>query len=188
MQQGAAMARAGRKRKQGRRSPNGDLARPAVNYAALAALQPHRRVLPPDARLSQDATTELGRAFLRRQITEPEHLAGQEYARRIGQYVATIAGPRAGVGTGRWPGCNPDLCLEDGSDCECRRRLRDYQEFHEVVARCGRRVEIAVNRIVQHDQTPVFSDIYLLSIGLSSLARHMRLTNRQKTLTSGNRN
>ena len=183
---GAAMARVGRKRKSGRRHANGELAHPAVNYGALAALQPHRRSLPVNARLSQDATTELGRAFLRGQITEAEHLAGQEYARRIGQYRATVCGPRTTAGAGRWSGCNPDLCRFEGGDCECLRRRRDYQEFQEVIAKAGRRVEMAVNRVVAHDQTPIFHDIYLLSLGLSALARHMRLTNRQKNATQRN--
>jgi hypothetical protein len=49
-------------------------------------------------------------------------------------------------------------------------------------------VEMAVNRVVAHDQTPIFHDIYLLSLGLSTLARHMRLTNRQNSLPSRNRN
>lgn len=188
MQTGAAMARAGRNRKAGRRTANGELARPAVNYRAMAALQPHRRALPEDARLSSEATTELGRAFLRGQITEPEHLAGQEYARRIGQYRATVCGPRATSGAGRWSGCNPDRCRLDGGDCECLRRRRDYQELQEVVAGEGRRVEMAVNRIVAHDQEPSLNDIILLSVGLSALARHLHLTNRQKSLPSRNRN
>jgi hypothetical protein len=54
------------------------------------------------------------------------------------------------------------------------------------VACCGRRVEMAVNRVVAHDQTPISTDIYLLSLGLSALARHMRLTNRQKNATQRN--
>lgn len=182
------MSRAGRKRKSGRRHANGELAHPAVNYGALAALQPHRRGLPVNARLSQDATTELGRAFLRGQITEAEHLAGQEYARRIGQYRATVCGPRAGAGSSRWSGCNPDLCRLDGGSCECLRRRQDYQEFQHVVAMQGRRVELAVGWVVSHDRVPMKDEIALLSIGLSALARHMRLTNRQKSVGSRNRN
>ncbi len=185
--------RAGRKRKQGLRTPNGELARPAVNYGALAALQPHRRDLPEEARLSQDATTELGKAFLRGLITEAEHLAGQEYARRRGQYMATVCGPRTIAGTSRWSGCNPDECLAlaiDGAhhSCECQRRRQDYQEMQQVISRCGRKVEAALGWVIAYDRVPMADEVYLLSIGLRALARHMRLTNGHKALTSRNRN
>jgi len=186
---GAQMARSGRKRKSGyRRHPGGQLAAgPAVNYRAMAAMQPHRRDLPVEARLSPNATTELGRAKEKWQITQPQLLAGEEFARRTGQYLATIDGPSLTSGNGRWSGCNPSACGSD-DDCECRRRRRDYQELQEVIAQCGRRVEIVVKWVVIYNLVPSKSDLPLLVEGLQALAVHLRLTNQGNRRLYENRN
>lgn len=162
----------GRKRKHGRRHPGGQLIQPAVNYRAMAALQPHRRGLPDPE--SEHATTELGRMFLQNKITEPQFLAGQEYARRIGQYRATICGPRTTVGAGRWPGCNPEFCSDE---CECLRRKQDVQELQEVIMEKGLAVEIVTRHVVAYD-LPVVSNLNYLHLGLQALATHLHLTNR----------
>lgn len=174
-----AMAnRKGRKRKSGYRTPSGQLVRQYVDYRKMAAEQPHRRDLPGRARLSQEATTSLGRLHLFGKIPEAWVLAGYEYARRIGAYRATTSGPRATAGNGHWGGCNPDLCRADMAECECDRRTKAYQELFEVVNKCGRRVERVVNKIVAHDEELGGFELNLLSIGLEALARHLRLAER----------
>jgi hypothetical protein len=176
--------RAGRKRKSGRRTASGPLAREHVNYAAMAALQPHRRRLPVEARLSQDATTALGRLFLCGKIWEPQKLAGEEYTRRVGSARATMAGPGRMGPHGRWSGCNPDGCRADLDGCECYRRIAAYQELFQVVNRCGHRVEIMVKRVISDadlDETTLSGDeLDMVRIGLSALAAHLRLTERGK--------
>jgi hypothetical protein len=174
------MARVGRKRKAGRRTASGQLAREHVNYAALAALQPHRRDLPLEVRLSQDATTEIGRLFLWKRITEEQYLAGQEYERRIGAYRATIAGPHGLVGITGWSGCNPDVCRRNGNECECSRRAHAYQELSDVINQQGRRVELVTNRIVGSGEKVTYLELPLLRMGLGALAGHLRLTERGK--------
>ncbi len=175
---GAFAMRAGRKRKQGRRSASGHLAREFVNYAAMAAEQPHRRCLPSKVRLSQDATTELGRLYLCDKITEPMYLAGEEYSRRIEAYRATTGGPRAMIISSRWSGCNPDLCRIDVQECECYRRTLAYQELFEVVNQCGHRVERVIRRIIGQDEPISSFELNLLSIGLTALAKHLHLSER----------
>lgn len=173
--------RKGRKRKSGYRHPNGELKTKTIDYMKLASEQPHRRGLPADYRLSHDAETELGRLYLKKQITESQYLAGQEYARRVGAYMATICAPHGMVGSGRWSGCNPDACRKEPDQCECTRRLRDYQEFHEVTAKCGRRVEMVMKRVIVNGNTPGNYELAILLIGLSALTRHMHLTARSKS-------
>ncbi len=172
--------RKGRKRKSGYRQPNGQLVRQVIDYTKLAAEQPHRRDLPADQRLSHDADTELGRLYLKKQIAEPQYLAGQEYARRVGAYMATICPPHNMTVSGRWSDCNPDLCRKEPDECECARRLRDYQEFHEVVAKCGRRVEMIMKRVVINGLSPGNYELGILLVGLMALSKHMHLTMRGK--------
>ncbi len=182
------LARPGRKRKSGRRTASGHLAREHVNYAALAAEQPHRRGLPVEARLSQDAVTELGRLSLVRLITETQKLAGEEYARRTAAYRAVVGGPPGTARSSFLAGCNPDSCSYDPDGrCECRRRVTEYQELFQVVNQCGRRVEMAVKRVVAHNEAPDAWELALLSLGLTALAAHLRLTERGKRLGSRNR-
>ena len=175
--------RRGRKRKSGYRQPNGQLVRQPqeINYSHLAAEQPHRIGLPEDSRLRQEAETEIGRLYLKKQIGEPQYLAGQEYARRVGAYLASIGVPSGTAGSGRWSGCNPDLCRNEPDQCECARRLRDYQEFHEVIAKCGRRVEMVMKRVVINGDSPGSYELGILVVGLMALSRHMHLTARGKS-------
>lgn len=180
MQVQMALNRKGRKRKSGYRQPNGQLRREKVDYMKLASEQPHRRALPATQRLSHDADSVLGRLYIKKQVSEPQYLAGQEYSRRVGAYLATICPPVAMAGSGRWSGCNPELCRSDPNDCECAHRLRDYQEFHEVIANCGRRVEMVMKRVIVNDNEPGNYELAILVVGLSALSRHMHLTERGK--------
>lgn len=173
--------RRGRKRKSGYRESNGRPQREVIDYTKLAAEQPHRRDLPEKHKLSQDADTQIGRLYLKDQISEPQYLAGQEYERRVGAYMATICGPQALAGSGKWSGCRPELCRAYPDLCECARKLRDYQEFHEEIAKCGRRVEMVMKRVVINRLPPGSYELGILVVGLMALCRHMRLTARGKS-------
>jgi len=168
---GAAMARAGRKRKYPRNIA------PAVNYRAMAALQPHRRGLPEAHRLDQKAATRLGCLCLVGMITEAQYLAGLDYAHATGQYLSTVEAPRSLSGSGGGYDCKPDSC--PAGSCECLRRVVRYDELYCVLAKAGRRPLIEVNRVAVHNQRS--SELEVLRIGLNALARHLRLTNDRKS-------
>ncbi len=173
------MARTGRKRKTGARYPSGRLREGPPDYLVLAAQQPHRRDLPKDRRLDPDVT-ELGKLKSRNIITQPEYLAGLEFARITALYYATINPPRGLVGAGGGFQCIPEDCrLEDAPRCICADRRAAYMGVHDVVARLGHRVIVAVKRLVIEDR-PLESERLLAIYGLMALARHLRLTERGK--------
>lgn len=169
--------RAGRKRKLGYRNPSGGLRRevPTVNYLALSANQPHRRGVAECDRLSAWAGTALGRLRLGKVIDEPQHMAGEEYARCIGAYSATISGPKTTAGSGRAGDCNPEFCLVDDDDCACVQRRKDYTELHDVVAEVDRRCQIAIKRLICEDVDLGLGEQVWACRALTALAKHMRI-------------
>lgn len=193
MQGIGTLARSGRKRKQGRRTSSGDLARvPAINYRALAALQPHRRWLPADKREDHRAATLLGSLNLlyrpataygaERGITDQQAEAGRQYAVAVGRYRASIGTPSAIAGAGRGYGCDPTLCLSTDSDkadeCECFNRRSRYMGMDEALAQAGRKAQLAVNDCAIREQ---IVDIRALRRGLDALAKHIGLTSGRKS-------
>jgi hypothetical protein len=169
--------RAGRKRKLGYRKPSGRLRpeAPAVNYLALTANQPHRRLVADADRLSAWAGTALGRLRLWRVINEPQYMAGEEYARAIGAYLATVSGPRSTAGSGRSGDCNPELCLADDRDCTCVQKLKDYTDLYDVVADVGRDAQIAIKRLICEDVDLGLGEQVWACRALTALARHMKI-------------
>lgn len=178
----------GRKRKQGRRTVSGNIARePATNYRMLAGLQPHRSWLPKDKRESEKAATLLGALNLLYRpatqftpefgITDQQAEAGRQYAVAVGRYRASIGSPSSMGGTGRGYACNPSHCYSgDNLDgCECLKRRRRYNDLREVLVRMRDRdamravSDTAVREIAPHD-------IHALRRGLNVLASHLGLT------------
>ena len=180
------IGRRGRKRKSGPRNKNGRLI-PQINYRALAAEQPHRRDLPKDARLRAEGFNELGRLYLKGIITEPEYLAGQEFARVTAMYRATIGPPRALAGAGGGYVCNPEPCREEPQYCACAQRRLAYMVLHDVLSAAGRRVLIAVKHVVIEDKHPAAEYQLFAIYGLIRLARHLGLTERGKSRYNTNR-
>jgi hypothetical protein len=146
-----------------------------VNYLALTAMQPHRRLVAEADRLSAWAGTALGRLRLWRIIGEPQHMAGEEYARVIGAYLATVNGPRSTAGSGRTGECNPELCLGDDRDCACVQRRKDYMELHNVVADVGRPGQIAIKRLICEDVDLGLGEQVWACRALTALARYMKI-------------
>jgi hypothetical protein len=146
-----------------------------VNYLALTANQPHRRLVAETDRLSAWAGTALGRLRLWRVINEPQHMAGEEYARAIGAYLATVSGPKPPAGSGRAGDCNPEACLADDRDCTCVQRRKDYMDLHEVVADVGRPGQIAIKRLICEDMDLGLGEQVWACRALTALARYMKI-------------
>jgi hypothetical protein len=167
------MARAGRKRKQGRRHPSGKLVRQAsaVNYRAMAAEQPHRRDLPVDKRQDRLAASNFGRMHLTGRINELQHLAGERYAMVVGAYRATIQGPKAMSGSGRGYEC---VCARSdvAEQCECHRRRAAYERAFVALHCAGRPALMTVNAAAVQDQSCPVAGILELRTGLDALAKH----------------
>lgn len=92
------MAKRGRKKKHGLRTPSGHLSRSAAAIIAkgerdIAMAQPHRRWLPQEARSEQRAENVLGRLFLAGKITEPQCWAGEAWRRLAADFGRVLASP-----------------------------------------------------------------------------------------------
>lgn len=103
------MARAGRKRKTGKREPNGRISRagqPRRSPVMDVMEQPHRRGLRGDERKSQAAATALGQAWLHgllhpvgvrpdraQEVADARYAAGQRWGSLVGQMLSAVAAP-----------------------------------------------------------------------------------------------
>lgn len=165
--------RKGRKRKSGRRTASGGLARKSVDFRSMAAAQPHRIGLPEALRTHERAASVIGCLNLRGAISDQQFEAGRLYAVAVGAYMATIGGPTLTAGEGRGYECaGARDCPADS--CICRMRHARYDGAYRALAAAGRPALMAVNRTAVHDEA---SDIAALRMGLSALARHFGLTN-----------
>jgi hypothetical protein len=185
---GVAMAKAGRKRKSGYRTASGALARPKVDFRAMAAGQPHRSWLPVDKQLDQKADSPLGALNLIGVLTDDQYLAGQRFSVIVGEYRAQLGGPTAVAGSGRGYDCNPLGCADEGGMCECLRRKNRYEGCYEILHEAGRKVLMVVNRVVLHGQRCMSGELESLRCGLNVLGRHLGLTGTRKSVHAGNRN
>lgn len=170
--------RKGRKRKSGRRTSSGALARPKVDYRAMAAAQPHRNWLPEALRLSERAGTMLGCLLLTRHISEEQYEAGRRYSVIVGAYHAVASVPGGTSGAGRGYDCPGS---SDCDPCQCRQRTENYMRAYEAISRsAGRKAHFAINRVLW--DKPVSEDQLIhLKWGLDALAEHFGLTNRRKS-------
>lgn len=89
------MAKAGRKRKTGKREPNGRASRVGAGDAmrVVVLAQPHRACLPAEARRDHRAESALGRLFLTGRITQAECEAGERLAGRKAAFDRALASP-----------------------------------------------------------------------------------------------
>lgn len=88
------MAR-GRKRKMGKREPNGRISRADTqrDVREVALSQPHRRWLPEGKRSDQGAECIVGSAYLASLITEPQSWAAAKYRRLVDEFHQVLATP-----------------------------------------------------------------------------------------------
>lgn len=191
------MGRRGPKKKKGPRHKCGKLMQPTkqqkqeaevqigVNYAKLAAQQPHRRGLELPAHLSERqrakigdpgthprAATELGRMALEGLITEAQYIAGEKYARVVGKWRALVGGPRAIAGNGPGYDCMADC--RDTDPCKCRDRQQAFDAAFKALGGAGAPARAAVDCVVLAD-LGLAGDILVLAelrAGLSALDRH----------------
>jgi hypothetical protein len=169
--------RRGRKRKSGRRTLSGALARKPVDYRAMAARQPHRIRLPEALRTDEKAESVLGCLNLinriskrtegnRPGITNEQYEAGRRYSVLVGAYLSMI-----GIGTGGG-GRGAHDC-ETGACDICRATTQRYMRAHEAVP--TRKAHMAINHVVIDDRLCDAEELEHLRAGLSALARHFGL-------------
>ena len=173
------VVRRGRKRKIGRRHPNGELVAAPNNDRALAALQPHRRWLPPDLRLSEKAGTPLGGLNLIGVLSDAQHEAALRYAVVVGEYRAVIEAPKGLAGGGKGFGCLGD-CVQrrrsgDEVECVCEKRKQRYDSAFAAVIEAGQRAARAVARVAVHAEQCPLGALSDLKRGLDALCRHFGL-------------
>lgn len=163
------ISRKGRKRKSGRRTPCGDLARERrPDDRLLAALQPHRRALPEKHRLSEKAVTVLGRLNLFGRITDEQLEAGRKYAAGVNAYRAVIGAidPLMAAAPGFGKGIPDD---------EAKRRKEVYDAAFEILQDLGNKPIRAVNRAAVYEDA-CYGTLDDLLLGLSTLVRFYGLT------------
>lgn len=93
MRTGMRLVMVGRRRKSGRRQPNGQPARVYVNPKAQVAAQPHRMGVVTKFRDRQEAESPFGRLMLNGIITPAMYEAGRAYAALAGQYRGVMGIP-----------------------------------------------------------------------------------------------
>lgn len=172
-----AKNRKGRKRKSGRRTPSGALARVRVDYREMAADWPDRRGLPEALRTHERAGSVLGRLNLKKRISDHAYEAGTRYSVIVGAYRAMIGVPAGVGGNGRGYVCGgAEVCIF--SMCTCLARQQRYDEAY-----CSIRTHaahLAVNAVAIHDQDISPDQLAALREGLAALARHFGLTGRRR--------
>lgn len=180
--------RVGRKRKAGRRHPNGELAHAkGENVCEIAARHPDRQGLPVAMRVDQAAGSSLGRFSLLGYITADMLEASKRYARDVKQYLQVFGAPSPNA---------PSLDLASGSrgmsapldESEISQRLSNYNAAFEAVYDAGHRAARAVARVAVYDERlPEGTTLGDLTRGLTALAHHYGLTGNRKSRNSRNR-
>lgn len=148
------MSRVGRKRKGGKRHPDGRLVQAKPDLKTKTSRQPHRRGLKDALRADERAGSPLGRLLLRGEIDAEMFDAGNRYAYLVGQYLSVIDTPRATAGSGRRSSCvveqsrliektvsflgvettiTSSACRKNPDACECFKRKSRYDAAYEAV-------------------------------------------------------
>lgn len=179
------MSRAGRKRKQVARQPNGQPSRAGAreNMLAVVRSQPHRRRFG-DLSHDQRAECELGRLSLEGEI-EPHHYeAGVQYRSAVRNMRIAIGAPpgtpqaqdfNRGGGKGNTP-------EEDEEAAKRANRARSvYADAYSALGDAGRDATLAVNDLVVWDRarTEIRGGMDSLRRGLDALAKHFGLLGRR---------
>lgn len=176
------VVRLGRKRKQGRRKPSGDLAADRTDMRQHVMNQPHRRAL--ENKLDQRAESPLGGLNIFGLITDEQYEAGRLYAGIVGRYRAVIEAPKASAsscGTMVANGAEKPVG-EFISEEEAERRKARYDSAYEALAGSGCRCARAVARVAVYGEACPAGSMQLLRIGLDALVEHFGLMARRDKL------
>lgn len=191
--------RRGRKRKSGRRTASGALARPQVDYRAMAEDWPHRKSLPEALRASELAESEIGRLCLVWRIheaknanerasvlwdkpvpgiTDEQFEAGRQFYRIVEAHRSAISAPRGSCGNGQGRDCNPSQCRADKvsdptTSCRCERHIKRYLAATTALQLKGQAVYNVTYRTAVSDEPCQEPELDDLRTGLSALARHL---------------
>lgn len=164
--------RKGRKRKSGRRTSCGDLAREKpFDIRALAAANPDRRDLPEKLRLSEKASSQIGKLNLLNQLTDQQYEAGRRFQVIVGAFRAVIGTPRGTSGGGKGYLCQPESCLMDSTNCLCELRTANFRECCSVLIGVGQRVYNCTYRTAISDEPANGDELACVKLGLNALVR-----------------
>jgi hypothetical protein len=189
--------RRGRKRKSGKRYPCGQPVRePKPDYREAAAMNPERRHLPPGLRLSEKASSLLGRLNLISEITDEQFEAGRRYERIVRAYHALCCAPRLGQMKPLFRSEDSPDAILDGSavrvaDDDGERTQSRYFDAYEAIgehvgAENQNRVHKAVNRVAINDHACYPDQLPWLKLGLTALSDHFGLTGGRKSVRTRN--
>ena len=169
------MGRSGRHRKQGYRKPSGDIIRSGEKESpkVIALRQPHRRLVEPDAILSQDAATPLGVLFIIGAVSTDEYRSAERFARIVARYRMAIESPRCSIASisGAF---EPKRGMPYFEDHEERRD--EYDDAFEALSEAGNQsARIVALMAVQGEPCPQ-NGYHALIRGLRRLSEHFGLT------------
>jgi hypothetical protein len=182
------IVRVGRKRKAGRRHPNGDLAHAkGENVGLIAVRHPDRQGIPESMRLHQAAGTPLGRLSLLGFINAQMLEAAKRYSRDVKRYLDIFGAPSPNA---------PSINMNAGDkehrpplkEPEIARRIKAYTDAFDAVYDAGHKAARAVARMaVYEERIPDGCSVDDLKRGLSALAHFYGLTGNRKSGYSRNR-
>lgn len=180
-QRALSIVRTGRKRKAGKRHPNGELAneQKQIDLAhRIAIAQPHRQSVSQSQRFDQKAGTELGRLRLRQILTEEQYEAGRKYTALVARYRASIEAPKEGqsIAGAMEPRGGGIITIE-----AARIIRQEYDDAFCALGDCGRPATKLVNHVAVHDREINRHLHDTLICGLNGLSKHFGLTSDRKS-------
>jgi hypothetical protein len=176
---GAIWIMVGRRRKAGKREPNGRIARTYENPKEFVAAQPHRAILMKKQRELPEAGSNFGRLMLMGKITPAQHEAGLQYASLAARYRAVLQSPPihpTGLDLMRVSGGGHDGDLPRDVAVTIKAR---YNAAYEACAAAGDRAQRSVkdHAIFDRRVNDGFS-LRLLITGLDRLVVHFGIDSR----------
>lgn len=173
----------GRKRKSGKRHPNGKLIQARdLDVALIASFHPDRQGVPKDQRVDQRAGTPLGRLAIVGHIDAEQLEAARLYARDVRAYQVVIGCPKPNA-----PSLNPMMAGGMSVPAplrieEIQARLKAYNDAFQAVYDAGHKAARAVARVAVYDEwLPIGTNLSDLVRGLKALAEHYGLTNQRRS-------
>lgn len=177
----------GRKRKPGKRFPNGKLkpdqtkglsAEQVIQIRKdVAATMPHRVGLPAHRRHEQMAESPLGALAIIGAITQQQFDAGHEYRKIVQRYRAVISAPNPNPQAPKMGHIPSSVVTLIDDEQAIARRVKYQKAFEAITTRWGR---LVVNSVVIHDRPLQQGDLPWLTKALDELVKHFGIGERQK--------
>ena len=171
--------RRGRKRKEGKRYPGGQLVRDKQpSPAEIAASMPHRMAIAIEKRHDPMGECPIGRMCLAGFITADQYDAAQKFRTTVAKYRAVIDSPRdaPNILASQYvppPSDDPQIIpfrlRMPMSDDEAVKRRDEYQGAFEAIY--GHRCRVVVNSVVIHEKELQHGDIGYLHAALDNLKK-----------------